>query len=524
MYDAKKMLPTSYCLIGERLSMPLNWLAVACALLAIFIFSAGDLYAQDDPTSCSLVVTLPALPSLPYADANVYSLQGTVTYSGAPALGNLVLRVVGGPSQIFDVVSSNSPQSFTINGLYADGSQHEVVAFFSDDTSCSKSETYTAPAPSTVLFPLNTTIASVTYGGSPNIGLDITKVRTPGSPSSDKTLVTRLFDLDITTSTSVSLTNYVGFCSELAALINPGTTYTNEYKVIPLENDARATAGSGDSRNIPSGGIGLTKAGQIRYLFDEFFHGTGPTDWVNISATAFQFALWDITHDHYNGSPLTVKTGSPSQFNFYRNGGDNLSAIDDAESILSQINNLNWSEEQWQSYVSTSWHVIALESDASPNHQDMLVAVPISEPPTATTIALFNATGNESSIDVMWATVSEETTDYFNLFRSTSADELGSQINAEPIAAQNAGLPEGATYEFADADVVSGVQYFYTLEIWDIDGTFEHVGPVLGVLENPTAVTTNQFTATSSGWPRSALLAAGLLALAGIAIQRRRKA
>ena len=144
--------------------------------------------------------------------------------------------------------------------------------------------------------------------------------------------------------------------------------------------------------------------------------------------------------------------------------------------------------------------------------------------PTSTSIALFNATGSESSIDVMWATVSEETTDYFNLFRSTSPDELGSQINAEPIAAQNAGLPEGATYEFADADVVSGVQYFYTLEIWDIDGTFEYVGPVMGVLENPTAITMDTLNANRNGLPLAALMAAGLLAMAGMAWHRRRKA
>ncbi|MCB9128519.1 MAG: hypothetical protein H6638_11495 [Ardenticatenales bacterium] len=124
----------------------------------------------------------------------------------------------------------------------------------------------------------------------------------------------------------------------------------------------------------------------------------------------------------------------------------------------------------------------------------------------------------------MWATVSEETTDYFNLFRSTSPDELGSQINAEPIAAQNAGLPEGATYEFADADVVSGVQYFYTLEIWDIDGTFEYVGPVMGVLENPTAITMDTLNANRNGLPLAALMAAGLLAMAGMAWHRRRKA
>ena len=146
---------------------------------------------------------------------------------------------------------------------------------------------------------------------------------------------------------------------------------------------------------------------------------------------------------------------------------------------------------------------------------------PDCETTLATNIALFNATSEEDHIAVRWATISEETLEGFNLYRSTDPATPGSTpLNATLIPAQNGGLPQGADYEFADYDVLSGTLYYYWLEVVDSDG-ITTIGPVEGTLANPTAITLTGIDAKQGGSLLPALMGALGLVLAAGWLRRR---
>jgi hypothetical protein len=74
---------------------------------------------------------------------NQYTLSGIVTFTNPPTTGNLTVSV-GAIQQTFNAPFT-SPQSYTLNGLTADGVSHTVTAVFSDDPSCTASVSFLAP-------------------------------------------------------------------------------------------------------------------------------------------------------------------------------------------------------------------------------------------------------------------------------------------------------------------------------------------------------------------------------------------
>ena len=76
--------------------------------------------------------------------SNTYGVTGNLTFSDAPTTGTLKVAI-GTFEQVFSAPFS-SPQAYTISGLGADGSGHDLVVTFSEDAFCRFDTTYIAPA------------------------------------------------------------------------------------------------------------------------------------------------------------------------------------------------------------------------------------------------------------------------------------------------------------------------------------------------------------------------------------------
>lgn len=94
--------------------------------------------------------------------------------------------------------------------------------------------------------------------------------------------------------------------------------------------------------------------------------------------------------------------------------------------------------------------------------------------PTAVTLAAATAEKVADGVLVRWQTVNETDMTGFNLLRSTDGVSF-EQVNGELILAQQAGLSEGAAYEFVDGSAVQGSRYTYRLEILAVGGTATQV-------------------------------------------------
>jgi hypothetical protein len=133
----------------------------------------------------------------------------------------------------------------------------------------------------------------------------------------------------------------------------------------------------------------------------------------------------------------------------------------------------------------------------------------------------FTATPQRDLVLLEWETVSETDNLGFNLYRSTSPDEIGEKLNGELIPSQSPGSGQGASYEFMDDKGVGGTSYYYRLEAVDVHGNTTMHGPVNATYPaQPTAVTMALFN-TEAHDPRWAFnLGALALGLAGCAVWR----
>lgn len=74
-----------------------------------------------------------------------YSVSGDINFANQPNIGTLILKVDGVIRQTFNP-SFNSPTSFNVTGLVADGLSHSISAEFSSED-CSFSTTFNSPEP-----------------------------------------------------------------------------------------------------------------------------------------------------------------------------------------------------------------------------------------------------------------------------------------------------------------------------------------------------------------------------------------
>jgi hypothetical protein len=143
----------------------------------------------------------------------------------------------------------------------------------------------------------------------------------------------------------------------------------------------------------------------------------------------------------------------------------------------------------------------------------------------AVTLADLRAEAQTDHVLISWETVSEANNQGFNLYRSTSPDSPGEQINPALIPAQAPGSTLGAVYSWQDADVTPGATYYYTLEDLDFSGATTLHGPVSVDFQAPTAVTLDNLAASASSASTAAPLAVPVvagLAAALLAIWRKR--
>ncbi len=100
-----------------------------------------------------------------------------------------------------------------------------------------------------------------------------------------------------------------GFCVELGQNVSVPSTVT--YDFVPLSRLDYSTApgsgsGAAQSAGVASGGIGTSKAVLIQLLFDQYYAPLVPnasaSTTVQNNRSAFQIALWKITHQQLNGT------------------------------------------------------------------------------------------------------------------------------------------------------------------------------------------------------------------------------
>ena len=96
-----------------------------------------------------------------------------------------------------------------------------------------------------------------------------------------------------------------------------------------------------------------------------------------------------------------------------------------------------------------------------------------------TVIALASFTGIPGNREVMlvWVTESEIENAGFNIYRAETEDGIYVRLSASLIPAQGTAT-SGATYTYADRDVVNRRTYFYKLEDIDVNGVATSHGPV----------------------------------------------
>ncbi len=140
-------------------------------------------------------------------------------------------------------------------------------------------------------------------------------------------------------------------------------------------------------------------------------------------------------------------------------------------------------------------------------------------------LADFEATVQPDHVLVSWQTVSEANNQGFNLYRSTTAGELGELLGFVPSTAP--GSTQGADYQWQDATITFGVTYFYTLQDIDLAGVTTLHGPVSATPQAPTAVTLSSLNADgdmASAPLGLALAALALVVMAGFVLVRRQGA
>jgi hypothetical protein len=306
---------------------------------------------------------------------NTYELWGTVQITDPPATGDLLIRVEGGTTQIIEPPFAAS-EPIVVPGLYADGALRQVEAVFVDAPTCTTSVSFTAPTGAGLILDQGYVAPVLIVPGpftSPGFaGQDLTNNLFSGGVPNDTSAVRIPFSI-----ADKGMSDYTSFCTELGESIALAT-YTNDFRVSPLEASARGSAGATqESILVPTGGIGRAKAGKLRWLFDNYFLGTGAV-FTNRQAAAFQIAMWDITHDHFDGTSQSVIGATTDGLYLTQASGFRT----DANNYLSQINALGFSDAEWEAYASTTWHPILLESiDAAGGRQDITTAVTYSSSP-----------------------------------------------------------------------------------------------------------------------------------------------
>ncbi len=120
-----------------------------------------------------------------------YDLEGTLTYSNAPATGTLTITDCFGVQQVFNP-PFNGTQIFTVTGLPQDGLNCDFTAVFSDDPACTITAGFVAP-PTITFFSSDCEVGSGEVSGTIEFN----------NPPATGTIVVEIFDGTGTQSTNI---------------------------------------------------------------------------------------------------------------------------------------------------------------------------------------------------------------------------------------------------------------------------------------------------------------------------------
>jgi hypothetical protein len=267
---------------------------------------------------------------------------------------------------------------------------------------------------------------------------------------------------------SKNLYNYSAFCSEMGAVVQINTEYTS-FQVVPLQNLASEYAGVAGTASvlIPFGGIGITHAGIVRYLYDKHFVSTAAGSWSPEQCAAFQMAIWEVTHDQFTAIPnFSVITPSLNGFyyDYIANTTQGKLILDTAQAWLSDVNNKSL---VWSNYASTKWHIVGLQSAG--NIQDLILAEPIIVCSATLPLKLFsfNAALNNNEVVLKWATTDEINVSHFTIEKSTDG------INFTSAGFKTADRNTKNSYTFSDNVALQTANVYYRLRSIDFDGRNE---------------------------------------------------
>jgi hypothetical protein len=133
--------------------------------------------------------------------------------------------------------------------------------------------------------------------------------------------------------------------------------------------------------------------------------------------------------------------------------------------------------------------------------QSLAAEPPIAPMGVAVTLDYFEAVPDANGVRVVWATLNEQNTSGFRVYRAASANGPLTLLTALiPTQAPNGG---GARYEFVDQSARVGNVYYYYLDAVGTNGQTLRYGPTVIDL-NPTAVTVASMMVASEnnswGW------------------------
>lgn len=106
------------------------------------------------------------------AATNSYSVNGNIEFSIPPSSGNLTISVDNGSGTTYDTIINavdfNSPMTYSISGIPANGANSTITATFSADNACTNSIAYTAPADCSCNANIGTLTPSMNGNGQSN--------------------------------------------------------------------------------------------------------------------------------------------------------------------------------------------------------------------------------------------------------------------------------------------------------------------------------------------------------------------
>ncbi len=234
-------------------------------------------------------------------------------------------------------------------------------------------------------------VANMTYTGLGS-GLGVSPIvywdsQTPGSKLGSSFVGALKFTVNSSTNTDIIPvgSNFMAFCLELKQTLNSKASYN--FVIDSVQNAPNPSTSS----PLPGGHIGAVREGYLTKLYDLAYDimldklSSTSSSTRNAYAGAFQLAIWELSHETYEPSPLHFGV-SQGDGTFYLNvaspTGTTLNGITLANQWLAAVLDPNVT-------VDRKYDIYALTNYTNANTaQDLIFAVPIPEATAMTTWAL----------------------------------------------------------------------------------------------------------------------------------------